>query len=200
VESEVYRFVKHLYRGSDIKVSLAQLPPQARGDVRIKTMAFRKVPDASGDGICLVGIEAKNGTETNAYVPFRVLVKRKLFTARRAIPKGMILRPADIDVNESYLQGGEGLYPSTMEEVAGKQAKREIRAGEVISNRLLDAVMLVQKGGMVGVVAESGSLLVRGTGTALDSAGPGDMVRVRAASGRELVGRVTPGGTVSVEF
>src|SRR5208283_1078723 len=56
-EAEIRNFIKQIYADSEIQVVFAQLPPGLRDTPRLKSISFAKVPDPSGDGICLVGIE-----------------------------------------------------------------------------------------------------------------------------------------------
>src|SRR5208283_3617443 len=51
LEAEVSRFVRQMYGGNDVEIAFPSLPAQAKGEVRIKTLGFSKVPDANGDGI-----------------------------------------------------------------------------------------------------------------------------------------------------
>ncbi len=200
LQAEVNRFVRQMYGGSDIQVTFATLPPHVKGEVRVKTLGFTKVPDVNGDGICLAGIEGKTGIETNVYVPFRVLIKKKLYTAKHHISKGEAVRPADLDEKESFLNGVGADYPACIEEVVGKTAKKEIPVGEVITSQLLASAMAVQKGEAVSMRAENNRLVVQGKGTALEKGKVGDLVRVKSPSGREIMGKVTGNNAVAVEF
>jgi flagella basal body P-ring formation protein FlgA len=200
LESEVSRFVKQMYAGSDIEITIASLPHQAKGEVRVKTLGFTKVPDANGDGICLAGIEEKTGVEASVYVPFRVLVKKKLYVAKHHLTKGDAIRLADLDEKESFLNGVGADYPSAVEEIVGKTAKKEIPAGEIVTSRLLECAMAVQKGEVVSMRAENNRLVVQGKGTALEKGKVGDLVRVKSPSGKEVIGKVTGNDTVAVEF
>ncbi|MGD0486318.1 MAG: flagellar basal body P-ring formation chaperone FlgA [Syntrophorhabdales bacterium] len=200
LESEVSRFVKQMYGGNDIEITFASLPHQAKGEVRVKTLGFTKVPDSNGDGICLAGIEEKTGAEASVYVPFKVLVKKKLYVARHHLAKGDAIHLADLDEKESFLNGVGADYPSAVEEIVGKTAKKEIPAGEIVTSRLLECAMAVQKGEVVSMRAENNRLVVQGKGTALEKGKVGDLVRVKSPSGKEVIGKVTGNDTVAVEF
>ena len=183
------RFVKQMYEGNDIEITFASLPHQAKGEVRVKTLGFTKVPDANGDGICLAGIEEKTGAEASVYVPFKVLVKKKLYVAKHHIAKGDAIRLADLDEKESFLNGAGADYPAGAEEIVGKTAKKEIPAGEIVTSQLLESAMAVRKGEMVSIRAENSRLVVEGKGTALEKGKVGDLVRVKSLSGKEITGR-----------
>jgi flagella basal body P-ring formation protein FlgA len=200
LEAEVSRFVKQMYRGNDIEITFASLPHQAKGDVRVKSLGFTKVPDANGDGICLAGIEEKTGAEASVYVPFRVLVKKKLYVAKHQLAKGDAIRLADLDEKESFLNGVGADYPACVEEIVGKTTKKEIPAGEIVTSRLLESTMAVRKGELVSMRAENSRLVVQTKGTALEKGKLGDLVRIKGPSGKEVIGKVTGNDIVAVEF
>ena len=193
-------FVNQVYRDNEIQIAFGPLPHQAQGEVRVKTLGFSKVPDASGDGVCLAGIEGRNGTVTNVYVPFKVLVKRALYMAKHNIKKGEVISLAHISVRESYLNGVNASYPSSVEEVIGKEATKEIPAGEVITSQLIEGAVTVQKGETVSITAENKRLTVQGKGTALEKGRMGDLIKVKSHAGKEVIGKVTGNNTVAVQF
>jgi flagella basal body P-ring formation protein FlgA len=189
-----------MYGGNEIQITFASVPHQAKGEVRVKTLGFTKVPDANGNGICLAGIEGKTGMETNVYVPFKVLVKKKLYRAKHHLTKGEAIRLADLDEKESFLNGVGADYPASVEEIVGKTAKKEIPAGEIVTSQLLEKAMAIQKGETVSMRAENNRLVVQWKGTALEKGKVGDLVKVRSPSGKEVIGKVTGNNAVAVEF
>ncbi len=200
LESEVSRFVRQMYQGNDIEITFASLPHQAKGEVRVKTLGFTKVPDANGDGICLAGIEERSGVEASVYIPFRVLVKKKLYAAKHHLAKGDAIHRADLVEKESFLNGVGADYPACVEEIVGKTTKKEIPAGEIVTSQLLESAVAVRKGETVSMKAENNRLVVQGKGTALEKGKLGDLVRVKSPSGKEVIGKVTGNDMVVVEF
>ena len=200
LESEITGFVHRVYAGNDIRITFSSLPQQARGEVKVTSLGFTKVPDVNGDGICLAGIEGRTGVQSNIYVPFKVLIKKKLYIARCDIPKGGAVHRADLDERESFLNGAGADYPSGIEEILTKTAKKEIPAGEIVINQLLESPVAVQKGELVNIRAENSRLVVEGKGTALDKGKVGDVVRVKSLSGKEVLGRITGNNVVAVDF
>ena len=199
-EAEIKDFIKQIYADSEIQVVFSQLPPALKDNVTLKNISFAKVPDPTGDGICLVGIIGKSGAESSVYVPFKVLVKRTLYMAKRDIGKGEAIHLIDLAVKETYLNGSGGAYPEKIEALLNKTAKKEIHAGEVITKQLLEDQMAVQKGEAVTMTVENERLVVQAKGTALDKGRVGDLVRVRSVSGKEVIGKVAGNDAVIVEF
>jgi flagella basal body P-ring formation protein FlgA len=199
VDAQVGAFVRQMYADNDIRINFGPLPHNANGEVRVKNVAFSKVPDATGDGVCLVSIEG-NGRESDVYVPFKVSVKRSLYMAKRNIGKGDVIRLGDLAVRESYLNGVSSAYPVGVNDVVGKEAKKEIPAGAIILNQVLEGVMAVQKGQTVSIMAENKRLSVQAKGTALEKGRLGDLIKVKTQGGKEIVGKVTGNDVVAVEF
>ncbi len=200
VEAEIKGFIKQIYADSEIQVIFRQLPLGLRDNVGLKNISFAKVPDPTGDGICLVGIIGKNGAESSVYVPFKVLVKRTLYMAKRDIAKGEAIHLVDLAVKETYLNGSGGAYPERVEAVLNKTAKKEIHTGEVLTKQLLEDQLAVQKGEAVNVTVENERLVVQAKGVALEKGRVGDLVKVRSASGKEVIGKVSGNDSVIVGF
>lgn len=72
------------------------------------------------------------------------------------------------------------------EQVVGKQAAREIRAGTVLSDRMIAPLELVRAGQAVTVSMRRGSIQIRSVATALQAGAIGDAVRVRNPSTNEV--------------
>ena len=199
-EAEIKDFIKQIYADSEIQIVFAQLPPVLKNSVSLRNISFAKVPDPTGDGVCLVGIEGKNGGESSVYVPFKVLVKRTLYMAKRDIAKGEAIHLIDLAAKETYLNGSGGVYPENVEAVLNKTAKKEIHAGEVITKQHLEDQVAVQKGETVSMTVENESLLVQAKGVALERGRIGDLVRVKSSSGKEVIGKVSGNDSVIVGF
>lgn len=200
LELELTDFIRRVYYNTDIQITFTQLPSHIKQGARPKTISFTKVPDANGDGICMVGIEGRNGTETNVYVPFKVFVKRKLYMVKHNIKRGNPVLLKNISEKETYLNGPGIAYPAGMEDVLGKVAKKEIYAGEIITRQLLEDHLAIQKGEVVKITAENKRLFIQAKGTALEKGKVGDLVRVKSTSGKEVIGKITGNSTISIEF
>jgi flagellar basal body P-ring formation protein FlgA len=200
VEGDVTDLVKGMYPDQEVRVVLGSVPLRLKEQTTVASVSFKKVPDASGDGVCLVILQGKNGLESSAYVPFKVLVKRRLYTAKRNIEKGDVLHLGDLSEKQTYLSGSSATYPDRIEDVTGRVAKKEIPAGEVVTRQVLEDRVVVSKGDVVSLTAESGQMLVQAKGTAMEKGRMGDTIRVKGTSGKEVLGRVVGSNSVAVEF
>jgi flagellar basal body P-ring formation protein FlgA len=200
VEGDMTAFVKALYTNKDVQVSFSQLPSHVRDMTKARNIRFAKVPDEDGNGVCLVELEGKKGAKSTVNVPFKVMVKRKLYMAKHDIAKGEAIKASDITENETYLNGSKEGYPSDLEEIEHKAAKRNIASGRIITRDLLDDQVVLKRGEAVIVTAQNNRLMVQTKGTALERGKIGDMVRIKSASGKEVFGKVIGSNTVAVEF
>jgi flagella basal body P-ring formation protein FlgA len=202
VEVKIINFIKEIYNDSDdIQIRLNTIPNQMKEKVKVKNITFAKIPDANGDGICAVEINASAGRSKNIQVPFRVFIKRKLFMLKIALKKDDVVKKEDILIKETYMNGKRDEYPASIADLAGKIVKRDLSANTILTYQMLEEPVVVQRGEIVNIVAENKKLLVLVKGKTIDRGRIGDTVRVRnMSSGKEIVGRVTALNTVSIEF
>lgn len=201
-ETEIINFIKELYNNSDdIQVSLNTMPTRLKDNTMVKSVSFKKIPDANGNGICMVEVLTGAGTDKNVQVPFRVLAKRKLFVLNRTGRKDQIIRKGDLSVRKTYMNGKGNEYPSSFEDLTGKILKKDVPANTVLTYRMLEEPVAVQRGKIVNLVAENRKLLVITKGKTIEKGRIGDVIRVKnISSGKEVAGRVAAYNTVEVDF
>lgn len=201
-EARIVRFVKDIYPGGDaVRVRLTTVPAQLRGKVKIVNMSFLRIPDVSGDGICIVEIETSPARLRTVQVPFKVFTKRELYVLKQAGQKGDTIGPKDVVVRETYMNGKGPGYPASMEEIVGKVLKRDVPASTMITSQLLEDRIVVKRGDIVTITAESNRLIVRSKGRTVDKGRVGDMIRVKnITSGKEVMARIMNDNSVKVEF
>jgi flagellar basal body P-ring formation protein FlgA len=202
IEAQMVKAIREVcYEGDDIYVKFVNLPVQLRERLKVKNINFLKIPDATGDGLCSVEIEEKNGRDKAVQVAFRVSAKRKLFILKEDMKKGDSVRSSDIVERETYFNNGGGGYPKSLEDVLDKRIKKDLKAGTTLTASVLEEPMLVQRGDVVNIVVQSRRLTVQTQGRALDRGKIGDTVRAKnISSGKEVVGKLTAGNTITVSF
>lgn len=203
VESRIVKFIKDLYPdGNSVRVKLNSLPSTIKENARVVNVSFVKVPDVNGDGICSVEIRHPAGRTTQAVqVPFKVFSRRELFVLKQAGQKGDLISEKDITVRETYMNGKMAGYPGSADEVVGKALKRDVPANTVITDQVLENQVVMKRGDIVTIIAESNKLVVRAKGRTIDRGRVGENIRVKnIASGKELTAKVISGTAVKVEF
>jgi flagellar basal body P-ring formation protein FlgA len=201
IEKKLTSFIKQLYGAEDdIHVKFNNIPDYLKGNAKVKDISFARVPDAQGNGLCLVEFAAKDTKERSAYVSFKIFKKKTLFVMKMGGKRGDILSASDLMEKETHLTGATA-YPGSRSEVIGKKLKRDIPAGTVITSQVLEDQVLVQSGEIVSIIAENPRLAIHTNGKALDRGKMGETVRVKnLTSGKEIYGKVTGNSVVSVEF
>ncbi len=201
-EARLTNFIKEFYGDQEeIQVKfVSNIPAILKGKTKIKDINFSKVPDTQGDGICVVEFETKDTREKNAYVPFKVYKKKRLFVLKQGVKKGDSAASAEITEKDTYLTGATK-YPTSKEDIIGKRFKRDLAAGTVITPETLEDHILVQRGELVNVLAENARIVIHTKGKALDRGRMGETIRIKNVnSGKEVLGKVTGSNLVTVEF
>jgi flagellar basal body P-ring formation protein FlgA len=201
IEKKLMSFIKQFYgEENDLQVKFNTIPEYLKGNTKVKSISFARIPDAQGNGLCLVEFTAKETRERNAYVAFKVFKKKALFMMKNTGKKGDILTASDIVEKDTFLTGATA-YPGSRDEVIGKRLLKELPAGTVITSQALEEQILVRTGEIVNIVVENPRLTIHTSGKALDRGKMGDTVRVKnLTSGKEIYGKVTGSSAVTVEF
>lgn len=88
----------------------------------------------------------------------------------------------------------------SVEEVTGMLVKRPIPAGAVVKRDYLKPESVVKRGERVVVNVENQKIRIRSAATASEDGCKGAIIAARTPSGKELNGRVTGPGEITVEF
>jgi flagella basal body P-ring formation protein FlgA len=201
VEKRLTELLKDGYGRTGVHVRLDGTPTQLKQAARIRSVNLHRVPDVSGKGLAMVEIEAEDGSVRASYVPFKVFETRKLFYAKRAMTKGSPVGTEDVESKETSVSHSELVYPKELEALLGKVLKKDVAAGTVLTNTMVDSPQVIRKGEMVTIIGENKMLSVRTKGKAEEPGRVGDRIRVRnLASGREVFGTVTENRAISVDF
>jgi flagella basal body P-ring formation protein FlgA len=203
IEAKISDFIKKIYNDDDeLQIKFGKMPAPLKGRPNVKNMSFAKVPDAKGDGVCLVEIiDGKNNRDRSVYVPFRTLKKTKVYILTNSGKKSDVLRAESVTAKETNFNEKKPGYPSRLDDIVGRTLKKDVAAGTVVTYSMLDDPVVIQKGEVVNIVAESKKLLVRTKGKAMEKGRMGDSIRVKnALSEKEVFGKVVDDNTVLVKF
>ena len=132
-------------------------------------------------------------------VPINIKIYKEVPTAVYTLQMGKIIQVSDITYNKldiTYLDESKILG---IEKMVGKKLNRQINKGEIISSQYLENEILVNRGGKVNIIVQSGAVSIRTSGVALQDASIGDIIRVqREGSRKSLQGEVYGDGTVYI--
>jgi flagella basal body P-ring formation protein FlgA len=119
--------------------------------------------------------------------------------ATRAIARGEAVPAEALEAADVELSGMLLRRLPSLEEVAGSQARRDIAAGEVLTDALVIAPPAVRSGDEVSVSVTAGRVEVVGVGRASGSGRTGDVIRVVLPSSRTpRTARITGPGSVEI--
>jgi flagella basal body P-ring formation protein FlgA len=119
--------------------------------------------------------------------------------SNRAVPRGEHIEADAIEVVETQLTGMLLDHLPTMKEVVGAQARRDLRAGEILTTGAVLVPPIVKSGDEVRVSVSTGAIQVTGVGRASGSGNVGDLIRVLLPSSRRgLTARITGPGSVEI--
>jgi flagella basal body P-ring formation protein FlgA len=202
IEAKISDFIRKIYNDNDdLQIKFGNIPAPLKGRPNVKNVNFAKVPDAKGDGVCLVEIiDGRTNRDRSVYVPFRAIKKTKVYVLTNSGKKGEVLRAESVTTKETHFNEKPG-YPSKLDDIAGRILKKDVASGTVITYSMLEEPIVIQKGEVVNIIAENKRLLVRTKGKAMEKGKVGDSIRVKnALSEKEVFGKVVDDNTILVKF
>jgi flagella basal body P-ring formation protein FlgA len=129
----------------------------------------------------------------------RLAVTGTAVRSNRALARGETFESDAIELVEGELEGMLLDRLPTMTEIVGAQARRDLRAGEILTTSALLVPPVVKSGDEVKVSLSTGAIQVTGVGRASGSGQVGDLIRVLVPSSRRgLKARITGPGSVEI--
>jgi flagella basal body P-ring formation protein FlgA len=201
IEKRLTDLLKETYGKPGMQVKLESIPAHLKQQIKIKSVNLNKVPDVGGKGLAVVEFEGEDGKPRASYVPFRIYERKRLFYAKRVLSKGSLIAAEDLGSKETYIGENELIYPKDLQDVVGKVLKKDLAAGAIFTNQVLESPQVIRRGELVTIIGESQQLFVRAKGRAEEPGKLGERIRVKnLSSGREIVGTVAENRMVVVEF
>jgi flagella basal body P-ring formation protein FlgA len=108
--------------------------------------------------------------------------------AVRPIGRGDVIRAADIElrpIDAPAKKNAQRYGFESVEKLIGMEAKQSIQAGDVVMSDVVQSPILVKRGDLVTVVAQSGGIRVRTSAKALRDGARGDLVQVEAIGSKD---------------
>lgn len=121
--------------------------------------------------------------------------------ARHPLTRGTLFKEENLKFTEKkYSQLRHGYYGSA-NLLKNMEAKRNIKAGQVLTPNLVKAQKLVLRGQHITIIAQSGSLSLRTKGKALMDGQQGQTIKVSNLNSKKLIyARVISAGIVVINF
>ena len=158
-------------------------------------------PGSSRAGNITVGIPCDGAKPWSIYVNAQVKLMRPVLVLANPVSRRQVIGESDLQLETRDVGRLSGGYISDPRDVIGLQAKSTLRAGYVLSARVLTQPRLVRRGQTVIVLARSQGFEVRSAGRALQDGVAGEQISVENLdSNRVIQGIVAEAGLVRVRM
>ncbi len=178
-----------------LRIRSVGLPPMVPdGDLALRV----RLPDGPlpSPATLWVDVAVDGVRQGRAWARVEVFRSRPVLVVVRDVGRGEVLGPEDVEVRAGDGRAGALVDP---QQAVGRRARRTLRAGSPVRARDLEVVSVIDRGGLVRLVARVGGITATTVGRALGDAGIGETVRVEnLASGRTVSGIVQADGVVAV--
>lgn len=122
-----------------------------------------------------------------SYVPVTQSIMIPAIKTITPINRGQIISKSNTDVGEVDLSSLRGHVFTEDNPPYGQIASRNLRINTFITDSLTTPPMLIKKGDIVLITAQSGSILVRMNGVALENGVKGQQIRVKNTSSERII-------------
>ncbi|HQJ94463.1 MAG TPA: flagellar basal body P-ring formation chaperone FlgA, partial [Syntrophorhabdaceae bacterium] len=137
----------------------------------------------------------------NVHVSFKVFVKKHIYVLKQNLKRGDVINAGDIIKKEILLNENKGRYPLDIEKIIGKTVKKDINAGTVVKNDMIEDRYVVKTNEIVSILAQNNRIMVKTKGRAIEKGKIGDVIRVKnVSSNKEILGKVVGSGVVTVDM
>ncbi len=148
-------------------------------------------PPWTGRQRFLIGGQA-SGKIRQAVVEAVVSVPESVVVAARSIPRGRVIRAADLRLEPAQPGSRSIGAVASIEDVIGKEATRSLVAGNAVDARSLRMPILVRRGEVLRVTVHVSNVTITTNARAMDEGSQGDLIEVQALDSRErFVAHVT---------
>lgn len=186
---------------TNVFVTLTSLNKQLQLPKCREKLQVIQAPGAKLIGNTSLSVSCESPQKWKIHVAAHVDGKVSALIARHPLPRGTAIKSTDLEfVERKYSQLRYGYYGSA-KLLKNMEAKRYIKAGQVITPNTVKAKKLVLRGQHITIIAKNGSLNLRTKGKALMDGQQGQTIKVSNLNSKKLLyARVVSAGTVEIIF
>ena len=150
----------------------------------------------------VVAVVSVNGVVTNKIILSGwVDVFESVVCARRNLKKGEIVDEGDLYLARKNISRLSAKIVNDTGDVVGLMVKHAVNKDRCIKEWMLERPLVVKRGDLITILAESGNLRVTVPGRVLAKGYTGDLIRVQNSMSKKVIyARVIDASTVSVKF
>lgn len=141
----------------------------------------------------MLKVGCNQGAIWSIYVPVALNTYRNVVVASQPLQRGSTLTASQLQLKEIDVAQLHSQYFTTLEAVAGKQVRRPVRDGAVISADAIEEPIAIRRGDNITIIANSGGLTVKMQGTALGDGRIGEQISVRNQSSERVIKAIVQG-------
>lgn len=178
------------------EVMIAVTPPTASFGVCINPEPFFPNANQRAIGRVSVGVRCGEAGEQVRYVQAQVSVLGSYVVAAADLPSGAILSASNLRMEQGDIAQQRQATFSSIESLAGMVVRRNLRAGQVIHEQMVQVPQIIGRGDNVAIIVEGSGFSIQREGTAIDAGGMHEEIRVRISNREVVTGRVAAPGKV----
>ncbi len=181
--------------GSSRRLTQAQIEVRFRqGGLDLKKIEFQGATTVQVYGVPSSQENINTNQPLTGFPSFEVVV------AARDLPRGHVILPEDVVVQEQEFRNGKP-DPRSIADFVGLRTSRHVISGSAMTTLNVEVVPLVERGSPVTILVQTSSLVVRVPGIARGSGGLGEVISVENTLSRQVVaGEVIDAQTVQVNM
>jgi len=157
-------------------------------------------PNARVWGRVNLDLRCSSGANWAMNLPVRVIVNGEYIVASRNIQGNARITAQDLSVARGDLGELPDGFIQKAEQAIGRQSIRPIQSGGLITLNNLKNVAVIKAGDPVRIQVQGDGFEATGSGTALNTAGMSEPIRVKLPDGKQAQGRVAGEGLVTIKL
>lgn len=203
IRSEVVRQIveNSPWQGSDIEVDDIQITGPGVSKETFDRVSVRVPQGMKNLGKVTVLATLLSGEKEvkNVWVSARIKVFKEAVVALNSLKMNDRITGEDVKVMRMETRDLTDTI-TRAEDAVGMLVRRPIPAGSVIKKDYIKPEVVVKRGDRIVVCVENDRLRVKSVGTASEDGTRGETISARMSSGKDVSGKVTGPGEISVEF
>ncbi|MCK4707491.1 MAG: flagellar basal body P-ring formation protein FlgA [Gammaproteobacteria bacterium] len=187
-----------LNRNKDTKIKVHSVDRRLRL-ARCNNLSFNLASGANLIGKTSIHIICEAPKEWSFYITATISRYTEIYVSNGSLSKDHILREEDLYKSRKDLAKLPFGYITKPKNIIGKQLKRHIQAGRIISPSQLRNPVVIQRGEIISLQRKTSDFMISMKGTAMMNGAIGERIRVKNNSSKRIVeGTITRAGIVSI--
>lgn len=146
-------------------------------------------------------VSCTRGNVWSVYVPVDLNIYQPVIIAVRPLMRGQDITAADLQLSEANTSRLTGQFLTDLSSAIGMSVKRPIAQGSAVFMEQLEAPLMIRRGEVVTISAESGVVAVKMQGVALTDGRRGERIRIKNKGSSKIVeGQVVGPGLATVRM